>query len=145
MSITSEAVGQHIRQLGIICVAIVSGVAIFGGVVWVLLTGGGYTPSDGIPDYLGLILNLTGLAFLAKAQLLPRFRPPPPPSAPEADRIAWHRLTTILAFALREGAAFLGLVGALLTGRMAGGFAVAGLAILSMIFAWPRPEQVQGS
>jgi hypothetical protein len=83
-----------------------------------------------------------GLVVLVKALLLPRLFSAPSRGAPEADLLAWHKRNTILGFALREGAAFVALVGVLLTGRMAGGFAVAALALLSMAFAWPRKEQL---
>lgn len=142
MRYLSEAVKQHLKQLNIICFAIVAGVLIFAGVVWFLVTGGGFTPLEGLPPYLATVLNLVGLVFLGKAYLLPRLSPPPAPGAPEEARIAWHKRNTILGFALREGGAFVPLVGVLLTGRMAGGYAVAGLAILAMVFGWPRADQV---
>ena len=139
----SEAVEQHLKQLNIFCFAILSGVVIFGGVVWFLLNGGGFTPPDGIPTYFATLFNLVALAALLKAFFLPRLFPPPAPGAPEESRLDWHRKDTLLGFALREGGAFIALVGVLLTGRISGGFAVAGLAILAMAFAWPRVDQLQ--
>ena len=144
MRYSSEALEEHIKQLNIICFAVVSGMLIFAGLVWYLVAGGGFTPPEGLPSYLAMVLNLTGLVFLVKAHFLPRISPGPSQGAPEEARIAWHKRNTILGFALREGGAFVALVGVLLTGQMAGGFAVAGLAILAMVFAWPRAEQVTG-
>ena len=54
----SEAVEQHLRQMGIICFAIVSGVVIFWGVVWYLLGSGGFA--------------MAGLAILAMVTAWPR-------------------------------------------------------------------------
>lgn len=138
----SQALDQHLRQLGIIGSAIFTGVVVFAVVVWYLLSSGAYTPSDGIPPYMGPMLNGVGLVVLVSAVLLPRVLPAPSRGASEAELLGWHKRNAILGFALREGAAFVALVGVLLTGRMAGGFAVAALALLSMAFAWPRKEQL---
>jgi len=141
----SEAVEQHLKQLAIICFAIVSGVVIFGGVVWYLVNSGGFTPPEGLPSYVATLFNLVALATLLKAHFLPRLFPAPSSGAPEESRLAWHKRNTILGFAIREGAAFIALVGVLMTGQQAGGFTMAGLAIVAMVFAWPRPDQLQDS
>ncbi len=141
----SKAVTAHFRLLNLLCLAILGGVVIFAGVVWFLLSTGTYTPPEGIPAYLGSLLNLVALVALLKAHFLPRFFRPPPRGAPEEGFLAWHRLVTLIAFALREGGAFAALVGALLTGRPAGGMAVAGLAIVAMVLAWPREDQLPGA
>jgi len=141
----SEAVEQQLKQLSIICFAIVSGVVIFGGVVWYLLNSGGFTPPEGLPTYLATLFNLVALVALVKAHFLPRFFSAPPSDAPEESLLAWHKRNTILGFAIREGAAFIALVGVLLTGQQAGGFAMAGLAVVTMAFSWPRGDQLQSS
>jgi hypothetical protein len=138
----SEAMERHLRQLGIICFATVSGVVIFAGVVWYLLSSGRFSPLEKLPPYFGLVFNLAALLFLVKAQLLPRLRPAPHAGAPEESYLAWHRINTILGFALREGGAFLALIGVLLTGSMPVGFATAGLAVVAMVLAWPRQDQI---
>jgi hypothetical protein len=61
----------------------------------------------------------------------------------EQSRLAWHTQTTVIAFALREGAAIIVLGGVLLTGQQVGGFAVVGLALMAMILGWPRQSQLQ--
>jgi hypothetical protein len=50
-----------------------------------------------------------------------------------------------VGFALREGAALIALVGVLLTGQQAGGFAMVGLVLVAMFFAWPRVDQIRGA
>jgi hypothetical protein len=142
----SEAVREHLRKLGMICFAILTGVVIFGGVVWYLLDSGAFSPLEGLPPYFATLFNLVAMVAILKAHFLPRFfqRPPLAPEAPEEAWLAWHNKTTIVGFALREGAAFIALVGVLLTGRQTGGFAMAGLAVLSMIMAWPRADQLDG-
>jgi hypothetical protein len=140
----SEAVQQHLRRLGMICVAILMGVVIFGGAVWYLLDSGSFSPPEGLPSYLSTLFNLVALVAILKAYLLPRFfqRPPEAPEAPEEAWLAWHNRTTVVGFALREAAAFIALVGVLITGQKTGGFAMAGLAVLSMILAWPKSEHL---
>jgi hypothetical protein len=139
----SKAVEEHLRMLTIICFAIMSGVALFGGVVWYLVNVGAFAPSMDLPSVLPLIANILALVMIVKAHFLARFYPPPGPAAPEEALLAWHKRNTILGFAIREGAAFIALIGVLLTGQQTGGFAMAVLALLSMVFAWPRAEQLE--
>lgn len=141
----SEDVQQHLNQLTIICFAILSGVVIFGGVVWYLINGGVFTPPEGLPSYLAILFNLVALVALVKAHFLPRLFPHPGVGASEEERLAWHKRNTIVGFALREGAALIALVGVLLTGQQAGGFAMVGLVLVAMVFAWPKADQIQGA
>lgn len=143
MRIQSEAVERHLRQVGIISFAILIGVGTFGGVVWYLVNVSGFTPGQLFPTYLALGANLVALVAILKAQFLHRFFPPPGSQAPEDAVLAWHKRNTIIAFALREFGAFIALLGVLLTGQQAGGFAMAGLAIISMVIGWPKRGDVE--
>ena len=139
----SEEVRGHLRQLTIIGLAILSGVILFSGVVWYLLKTGDLPPGDlDLPSWMGTLFNGVALVALVKAYFLPSLFRAPGPDAPEDAVLAWHKRTTILGFALREGAAFIALVGALLTGRLTGASAMVGLAIVTMILAWPREEHL---
>jgi hypothetical protein len=140
----SAAVEQHLRKMGLVCSAILSGVVVFSAVVWYLVNRGGFTSPEGLPNYLATLFNLVAFVALLKAHFLPRLFPPPPAGASEEALLTRHGRNTILGFALREGAGFIALVGVLLTGRQAGGFALAGLAIIAMVFAWPRLDQLEG-
>ena len=95
-----------------------------------------------MPGYLATLFNVVALVAIVKAFFLPRLLSPPPREASEKGLLAWHQRTTIIGFALREGAGFIALVGVMLTGQQAGGFAMAGLAIVAMALAWPREEQI---
>ena len=139
-----EGLDQHFIQLRLICSAILGGVVIFGGVVWYLLDSGAYAPGEVLPSYLALLLNVVALLVLILALFLPRFFPHPGRGA-EPDRILnWHKRNVILGFALREGAAFLALIGVLVTGEEPGGYAVAALAVVAMVMSWPRKSQLEG-
>jgi hypothetical protein len=138
----SHAMAQHLGRLKILCGAILAGVLIFAAVVWYLLRSGAFTPSEALPSYLATSLNLVGLLLIVSAHFLPRFFRRPAEGAPEEAHLARHGQVTLVTFALREAGAFAALVGALLTGEMLGGVAVASLAVLTMLLAWPRAEQV---
>jgi len=138
----SSEVRAHLRELGMVSSAIFAGVVLFAGVVWYLMNLGGFTPPEGMPAYLSMVLNLVALFALALAGFLPRTLLPPPAGPSEGELLAWHKKTTILAFAVREGGAFLALVGVILTGRQLGGFAVVALVLVSMAMAWPREDQL---
>ena len=140
----SEEVQAHLRQLSIICFAVFSGVVIFTVVVWYLLASGDFPPEDlDFPSWMGSMFNAVALVALVKAHFIPRLFGKPGPGAPETAWMAWHKKTIIVGFALREGAAFVALVGAMLTGQLVGAIIMVGLAIISMIPAWPRVEQMQ--
>jgi hypothetical protein len=140
----SDAVHRHLRQLAIICFAIFSGVIVFWAVVWHLLSNGSLPPKDlDLPTWMGTLFNVVALVALVKAHILPRLLPAPGPGASDEEVLAWHKRNTIMGFALREGGAIIALVGAMLTGRLAGTSAVVVLAVLTMVLAWPRQEQME--
>jgi hypothetical protein len=141
----SEAMKKHLNQLSIICSAILGEVAIFAGVVWYLLNSGSMPPQDlDLPSWMSTLINVAALIALLKAQFLPRLFGSPGPNDPEEAWLAWHKRTTIVGFALREAAAFMALVGAMLTGQLVGAILMVGLAFLTMILAWPRADQLGG-
>jgi hypothetical protein len=77
----SEAVEQHLRQMGIVCFAILMGTVLVAG----------YSPSQEFPSYLVLGANLLALVVILKAQFLHRFFPGPGPQAPEEAVLAWPK------------------------------------------------------
>jgi hypothetical protein len=141
----SEPVRAHLRQLTLICFALLSGVLIYSGVVWFLLTSGSMPPEDlDLAPWMGTLFNGIALVALVRAHFPPKHLRAPGRDASEKDLIAWHKNTTLIGFSLREGAALIALVGALLTGKVVGAIAMVGWAIIAMMLAWPRAEQLQG-
>lgn len=61
MRVQSKAVEEHLRMVNIIGLAILSGVLVFGGVVWYLVNVGGFEPSVQLPAYLALGANVLAL------------------------------------------------------------------------------------
>jgi hypothetical protein len=114
-------------------------------VVWFLLTSGNAPPEDlDLAPWAGTLFNGIALVALVRAHFPPKHLRAPPRDASEEELIAWHRQATLVGFALRDGAALFALVGAQLTGKVVGAMALVGWAIIAMILAWPRAEQLQG-
>jgi len=139
----TEAAQNHLRQMNVVAGAILAGILVFSGVVWFLLGSGGFPPQDlELPSWTGTLANVVALVALGKALLLPRIFRAPGPGGSEEAILAWHRKTVIVGFALREAAAFVALVGAMLTGQLTGAFLMVGLALFTMVLAWPRADQL---
>jgi hypothetical protein len=139
-----EPVQAHLRQLTLICFAFLSGVLIFSGVVWFLLTSGNAPPEDlDLAPWAGTIFNGIALVALVMSYFPSKHLRAPGRDASDEDLIAWHRQTTLIGFSLREGAALFALVGAQLTGKVLAAIAIVGWAIIAMILAWPRAEQLK--
>jgi hypothetical protein len=81
---------------------------------------------------------------LLRSYFPPKHLRAPGRDASDEELIAWHKQTTLVGFSLREGAALFALVGAQLTGKVVGAIAIVGWAIIAMILAWPRAEQLHG-
>jgi hypothetical protein len=141
----SEPVQAHLRRLTLICFAFLSGILIYSGVVWFLLTSGSMPPEDlDLAPWMGTLFNGVALVVLVTAHFWPKLLRAPGRDASDEDLIAWHKRTTLSGFSLREGAALIALVGALLTGKVVGAIALVGWAIIAMLLAWPRKEQIEG-
>lgn len=141
----SESLTQHLNQLAIISLAIMGGVVLFSAVVGYLLGEGTLPQGDAdFPPWMSPLFNGVSLVVLVKALFLPRLFAPPTAGAPEEEWLAWHKKSTIVGYALMEGAALIALVGVILTGRSLGAIFMVGLALLAMVFAWPRADQLEG-
>ena len=141
----SEPVQAHLRQLTFICLAFLSGILIYSAVVWFLLASGNAPPEDlELSPWAGMLFNGIALVALVKAHFPPKYLRAPGRDASDEELIAWHKQTTLIGFSLREGAALFALVGAQLTGEVVVAIALVGWAIIAMILAWPRAEQLQG-
>lgn len=139
----SQTIRAHMSQLRIICSAILGGVTLFAGVVWYLNRSGSLPSQDlDLPDWMGLLLNGVALALLLGAHFSPVLFSSHGLSRDEEGALARHRQIVIVGFALREAAAFIALVGALLTGQLLGAGAMVALAYVSMIMAWPSRDQI---
>jgi hypothetical protein len=141
----SEEIRQHFRILSVICMAILSGILIFAGVVWFLRSSGEFAGGGSESGAsLSTVLNLAALSTLVVAHILPRSLAATSPGAQQEEVLATHKKATIVSMAIREGAALMALVGVLVTGEFKLGMAVAGLAVVLILLGWPRRSQIEG-
>jgi hypothetical protein len=141
----SERMTQHLNQLSLIWFAIVGGIILFAAVVGYLMGEAILPPKDAeFPPWTSLLLNGVALVFLVKAQLLPRLFGVPGEGASEEEWITWHKKTSILGYALREAAALIVIVSWMLTGEKIAAIFMVGLALMAMVFAIPRADQLKG-
>ncbi len=88
------------------------------------------------------------LAMLVAAPLVHRRMLETAVHSPQRERevtaLETFRLATLLAFILREGAAIIGLMVALVTGEPAWCYGLAAASLAAMFIGWPRREQLTG-
>jgi hypothetical protein len=152
MAENAEArVDEALRFLNIVCMALVVSVAVLAAVAWFVANGPGAMGLVGPPlpaavAYFGVAV---GVALLVAAPLVHRRMLDRTNASQRADErldgaLESFRLATLLAFILREGAAVVGLMVTVLTNEPMWCYILAALALVAMISAWPRREQVAG-
>jgi F0F1-type ATP synthase membrane subunit c/vacuolar-type H+-ATPase subunit K len=127
---------EALRTLRLVCVALMAGVVVLGVVVAALLLGG------------RLLLPVTGgyaLLSLVAAPLLESALRRVPAGADRAQAMGRFSTAVIVGMALREGAALLAVVAALLTGDLAWGLGLATVVLLAMALALPTDRKLQDS
>jgi hypothetical protein len=127
------------RVTTVICAAIVLAVPVYVAVAWMVVGQGVGASGGGLPSVLVWALASVGITLLAVAEAVwaamkrsAAGRPTP------ADRLASYRTAAIVSFAMRESAAIIGLVIALLTGDLRWSFALSAAAVLAMLLGFPR-------
>jgi hypothetical protein len=135
---------RAIQTARILTVALVLGVAIYAAIAVGALASGAWTPSpEGpVPALLPWAAAAAALVWAGAPLLRSRLETPPTGASP--DRVVSRWLSgQIVAMALREGPALVGITLALLagSGAWAVGFGAAGVAAL--LVAWPRGEALR--
>lgn len=103
---------------------------------------GPVSTESGLPGILPWVLTSVAVALLLIAQVVRRSLVRAAAGKPTpADRLAGYRTATVVAFALREGAALVGLVLTLLTGDIRWCLGLSALAVLAMLLGWPRSAE----
>ena len=135
---------RAIQTARILTVALILGVAIYAAIAAGALASGTWTPSPegAVPALLPWVAAGAALVW-AGAPLLQARLETVPPDAPPVRAIARWITAQILAMALREGPALVGITLALVagSGAWAVGFGAAGAAV--MLLAWPRGEALR--
>jgi putative flippase GtrA len=142
-------VDEALRFLNVVCVGMILSVGVLVIVAWFVSSRQGEAGQVGppLPAALAYIGFAVGLALLVAAPLVHRKMLARAASSLRADErtdtaLESFRLATLLAFILREGAAIVGLMLTLLTNEPMWSYVLSALAIIAMIWGWPKPEQV---
>lgn len=131
--------------LSLLCTAFLFSLAVYVAVAWFLLRSEQPAlPPGSTPPALPWVLTAVAFMLLVAGHVLGR-RSVPSRLSPPPDAFVALQQRTIIAFALREAAAIMGLVLSLLTGdiRWVAGFAAA--AALAMLMGWPRRSALEVS
>jgi hypothetical protein len=142
-------VDEAVRFLNVVCVALVLSVGALVVVAWFVASGPGAMGQVGppLPAALAYAGFAVGLGLLFAAPVIHRRMLARAASGARAEErtdtaLESYRLATLLAFILREGAAIVGLMLTLLTNEPMWSYVLSALAIVAMIWGWPRQEQV---
>ena len=143
-------VDEALRFLYVVCIGMILSVGVFAIVAWFVASGPGEPGQVGppVPRALAYVGFAVGLALLVAAPIAHRKMMARAATTLRADErtdtvLESFRLATLLAFILREGAAIVGLMLTLLTNEPMWSYVLSALAIVAMIWGWPRPDQVQ--
>ena len=138
----SERVAAEMRVLTIIGASLMGGVATLTGIVWYLLTFGGFVTFD-----LPRVASQAALGvFLLSLPLAPLLRgkvDPPDPDGSPAEIAGRYRAGAIVAFAVREGAGLIGILASLLVGAPNWVLGYGGATLLVMAFGWPSAAELR--
>jgi hypothetical protein len=142
-------IDEALRFLNVVCVALLLSVGVFAMVAWFVASGPGASEQVGppVPDALAYAGVLVGIGLLVAAPFVQRKILERAAVTVRADErtvtaLESYRLATLLAFILREGAAIVGLMLALLTGEGMWCYVLSAMALVAMIWGWPRQEQL---
>ena len=142
-------VDEALRFLYVVCIGMILSVGVLVVVAWFVASGPGALGQVGppVPQALAYVGVAVGLALLVAAPIVYRKMLARAATTLRADERAdtvleSFRLATLLSFILREGAAIVGLMLTLLTNEPMWCYVLAALAIVAMIWGWPRQEQV---
>lgn len=136
-----ETLDARHRTLMALWAALLGGVTVFAVVAWALVSGilaGGWTPT--LDPGLGAALLVLVPVHLAAGMLL-RKREPSRDGEPRT-RLDRHQTWSVVAWALQEGGALLGIALSLLTGQAVWIAGVWALAAVAMGLTRPRREEL---
>lgn len=142
-----EHFARRLRPLRRLCAALAGGVVLVAALSWVLLGPAGVRPLP-LPDAVPLAVTAAAaililLSSRLRSSIVRRSFPTRPELQPQPEAVlAAYRRATLVSFALLEGAALLGLMVALLSGRLLYGLVLCAAALLGMLTRWPRATEV---
>ena len=139
---------RRLRPLQPVCAALAATVVLYEGLAWFLLGPGGVEPPR-LPAAVPLSITFAAMVLILlssrlRSGIVRRALPSHPALQPDPEAVlAAYRRGTILSFALLEGAALLGLLVSLLSGRIYYGIVLCLAALAGMLTRWPRAAEVE--
>jgi hypothetical protein len=144
------AVGSRLdefaRTTSIVAAAIAATLPVYVAVAWLLTDRSDWTPTLSGPTIPVVTWAIAAIAIaeLATAEVVFRVMAALAASRDTStDRLAGYRSAIIVAFALREGAAIMGLVLTLLTGELVWCVALSAGALATMLAGWPKRSAME--
>lgn len=131
--------------LTLVAGALAASVVIYAGIAWFLTSeamAAGFEPA-GLPGGVGLALAVGGVALLVVAPVVQRKVRESARGTTPTGAVNAFRVSTIVGFALREAAAVLGLVIAVLTGQPLWCYGLSAAALGAMILGWPTRDALE--
>jgi hypothetical protein len=144
-------VARHLPRLRVVSVAFCGSALLYIGVAWLLVEQLGMPPLLELPFAVAvgiavsqLLVILAGYLTARALRAAPAQRPGAGPPAPDDTEAALQRYTrsVVVASALREVAAVVGLLLTLFTGEILWVVLLAAAAVVSMLIHWPRHDAV---
>jgi hypothetical protein len=136
-----ERIERHLRQLRVVIAGVLGSTSLLAGVVYFLTASGQMRPLAAGAATMQLVLVPLAVVLLGAAPALKRAhfkRAEAAGFGGDVERwLSAHCSAVILASALREGAAVLGLLLALLTTQPLWSYVFSALAVAAMLFDWP--------
>jgi hypothetical protein len=133
---------DRIRNLQIVCGAVVLGLLLVNAVLGLLLARG-VTP---VPRTVSIVLFAAALAILVAAPAVKGAvykRADAEGIQGDLGKVfAAYRKATLMAFALREAAGLIGFVLSILTGNPWWSWGLGGAAVIAMLLDWPKREHL---
>lgn len=142
--------GYALRLRGVsrLCAALLSVAGVCAVLSWTLTRPGIWRPIPGLPPLVPLLASLLATVLILLTSrvrssiLRPAFPRSPELKAQPETVLAAYAKATAANFALLEGAAFLGLAVALLSGTASYGIILCLAAAFAMLTLWPRAAEV---
>jgi hypothetical protein len=144
------AVGSRLdefaRTTSIVAAAIAATLPVYVAVAWLLTDRSDWTPTLSGPTIPVVTWAIAAIAIaeLATAEVVFRVMAALAASRDTStDRLTGYRSAIMVAFALREGAAIMGLVLTLLTGELMWCLALSAGALATMLAGWPKRSAME--
>lgn len=143
-----ERIEEELKLVNVLCLALVASVGIYAGMAWYLVDGPGAFRAIAAEASLlvwggvavaALLLLVAPVVYRKLLEQAERPSVTGDISAP----LAHYRMAVLLSHVLREGAALIGLMIALLSGETLWCYALCGVTVIAMFAGWPRRRDLE--